>query len=105
MQNRVTVTLAGRSYVLLAQEGEEYVQQVADFVNDHLRQTLEGNSNMTQVDCALLTCLNIADQYLKDKDSGENLRQQIKDLLEENALLKMELHDVTHPHPDKNNRK
>ena len=54
MQNRVTVNVAGHNYVLLAQEGEEYVHQVADFVNDQLRQTLEGGE-MTQVDCALLT--------------------------------------------------
>ena len=100
MQNRVTVRVAGRNYVLLAQEGEEYVYQVADFVNDQLRQTLEG-SEMNQVDCALLTCLNIADQYLKDKESGENLRQQIKDLLEENAQLKMELHQAKHPRQEK----
>lgn len=100
MQNRVTVNVAGHNYVLLAQEGEAYVNQVADFVNDQLRQTLEG-TEMTQVDCALLTCLNIADQYLKDKDSGENLRQQIKDLLEENAQLKMELHQAKYPRQEK----
>ena len=41
MQNRVTVNVAGHNYVLLAQEGQEYVQQVADFVNDQLRQTME----------------------------------------------------------------
>lgn len=100
MQNRVTVNVAGHNYVLLAQEGEAYVNQVADFVNDQLRQTLEG-TEITQVDCALLTCLNIADQYLKDKDSGENLRQQIKDLLEENAQLKMELHQAKYPRQEK----
>lgn len=104
MQNRVTVKVAGRNYVLLAQEGEEYVRQVADFVNEQLRQTLEG-TEMTQVDCALLTCLNIADQYLKDKDSGENLRQQIKDLLEENAQLKLELHQTKHPRQEKTTKK
>ena len=101
MQNRVTVQVAGHSYVLLAQEGEEYVRQVADFVNHQLAQTLEGGGEMNQVDCALLTALNIADLYLKHKDGGENLRQQIKDLLEENAQLKMQLHQTTHPRQDK----
>ncbi|MBM6897640.1 cell division protein ZapA [Pseudoflavonifractor capillosus] len=104
MQNRVTVNVAGHNYVLLAQEGEEYVHQVADFVNDQLRQTLEGGE-MTQVDCALLTCLNIADQHLKEKEAGENLRRQIKDLLEENAQLKMELHQSKHPRQEKTTKK
>lgn len=100
MQNRVTVNVAGHSYVLLAEEGEEYVHRVADFVNEQLRQTQEG-SEISQLDCALLTCLNIADQYAKDKVSSANLRQQLKDLLEENAQLKLELHEAKHPRPDK----
>ena len=104
MQNRVTVNVAGHNYVLLAQEGEEYVHQVADFVNDQLRQTLEGGE-LTQVDCALLTCLNSADQHLKEKEAGENLRRQIKDLLEENAQLKMELHQSKHPRQEKTTKK
>ena len=104
MQNRVTVNVAGHNYVLLAQEGEEYVHQVADFVNDQLRQTLEG-TEISQLDCALLTCLNIADQHLKEKEAGENLRRQIKDLLEENAQLKMELHQSKHPRQEKTTKK
>ena len=59
----------------------------------------------TRTICALLTCLNIADQYAKDKVSSANLRQQIKDLLEENAQLKLELHQAKHPRQDKNVKK
>lgn len=105
MQNRVTVTVAGHNFVLLAQEGAEYVHHVADYVNDQLHQTQGSGSDMSQMDCALLTCLNIADQYLKDKESGENLRQQIKDLLEENAQLKLELHQTKHPRQEKTTKK
>lgn len=101
MQNRVAVRVAGRNYVLLAQEEEAYVQQVVHFVNDQLRQTLEGSVDMNQVGCALLTCLNLADQYLKDKEIGENLRQQLKALLEENTQLKLQLHQAKHPRQEK----
>ena len=104
MQNRVTVTVAGHNYVLLAEEGEDYVRRVADFVNEQMRQTQEG-TEISQLDCDLLTCLNIADQYAKDKVSSANLRQQIKDLLEENAQLKLELHQAKHPRQDKNVKK
>lgn len=96
MQNRVTVTVAGHNYTLLAEEGEDYVRRVADFVNEQMRQTQEG-TEISQLDCALLTCLNIADQYAKDKVASANLRQQIKNLLEENAQLKLELHQTKHP--------
>ncbi|OUN21763.1 cell division protein ZapA [Pseudoflavonifractor sp. An85] len=103
MQNRVTVNVAGHSYVLLAEEGEDYVRRVADFVNEQLRQTQEG-AEISQLDCALLTCLNIADQYAKDKVSSANLRQQLKDLLEENAQLKLELHQAKHPRQERQDK-
>lgn len=101
MQNRVAVRVGGRNYVLLAQEEAAYVQQVVDYVNDQLHQTLVGSVDMNQVDCALLTCLNIADQYLKDKATGDDLRQQLKSLLEENTQLKMQLHQAKHPRQEK----
>ena len=101
MQNRVTVTVAGHNYTLLAEEGEYYVRRVADFVNEQMRQTQEGTET-SQRDCALLPCLNIADQYAKDKGSSANLRKQIKNLLEENAQLKLKLHQAKHPRQDKN---
>ena len=104
MQMRYTVSVAGDNDTLLADEGEDYVRRVADFVNEQMRQTQEG-TEISQLDCALLTCLNIADQYAKDKVSSANLRQQIKDLLEENAQLKLELHQAKHPRQDKNVKK
>ena len=77
---------------------------MAGYVNDQGRQTMEGGE-VSPVGCALSTALNIADQHLKEKESGENLRQQIKDRLEENAQLKMELHQAKHPRQDKTTKK
>ena len=104
MQNPVTGTVAGHNYTLFAEEGEDYVRRVADFVNEQMRQTQEG-TEISQLDCALLTCLNIADQYAKDKVSSATLRQQIKDLVEETAQLKLELPPAKHPRQDKNVKK
>jgi cell division protein ZapA len=42
-------------------------------------------------DCAILTALNIADERFKEQESSENLRRQIKELLEEASQLKLEL--------------
>ena len=35
--------------------------------------------------------MNIADQYYRELVAGENLRRQVKDVLEESAKLKAEL--------------
>jgi len=89
MNNRVTVTIAGNTYALLAAEDEVYMRTVADYVDKALRQTME-ESKLAMVDCAILTAMNIADERLKEKEAGENLRLQIKELLEEVAQLKRE---------------
>lgn len=93
MQNRVTVTVGGQNYTLLAVEGEEYVRQVAALVNDKLNETA-ANGKLAQVDCAILAAMNLADEKLKEKEAAENLRRQIKELLEESAKLKMELSEA-----------
>ena len=92
MQNRVTVTISGQSYTLLAVEDEAYVQRVAAYVDKKMAETAAGG--LAQVDCAVLTAMNIADERFKEQDASENLRRQIKALLEESSQLKKELSDA-----------
>ena len=90
MQNRVTVTVGGLKYTLLAAEGEEYVHRVAAYVDEKLRETTKAGGS-SQMGCAVLTAVNIADERFKEQEASVDLRRQIKDLLEENAKLKNEL--------------
>ena len=93
MQNRITVTVQGRQYTLLAAEDQEYVQRVAAYVDEKLAQTAS-QAGMAMVDCAVLTALNLADERFKEQQAAENLRRQIKDLLEESAKQKLELSEA-----------
>lgn len=90
MKNHVTVTIGGQQYAILAAEGEEYVRKVAAYVDGKLKETMEGGK-MALVDGAVLTAMNIADERFREQDASENLRRQIKELLEESAQLKTEL--------------
>ena len=90
MQNRVTVTVGGLKYTLLAVEDENYVHRVAAYVNDKLKETAKAGG-VSQMDCAVLTAINIADERFKELEASVDLRRQIKDLPEENAKLKSEL--------------
>ena len=93
MQNRVTVTVGGLKYTLLTTEGEDYVHRVADYVNEKLKETT-GQGGISQMDGVVLTAINIADDRFKEQESSENLRRQIKELLEENSKLKLELSEA-----------
>jgi len=93
MQNRVTVNIRGNQYTLLAVEGEEYVRKCAAYVEKKLGETADATrgTKLAMSDCAILTALNIADEKFKEQDASENLRRQIKELLEEASKLKLEL--------------
>ncbi len=93
MQNRVTITIQGQEYTVLAAEGEEYVKRVAEYVDEKLRDAAPGG-RMSQVNCAVLAALNIADERFKEQEASENLRRQLKELLEESSRLKSELSEA-----------
>jgi len=90
MQNPILFNIRGKHTTLLAAEEEEYVKQCAAYVEKKLGETASG-SKMSLADCAVLTALNIADEKFKEQEASENLRRQIKDLLEEASKLKLEL--------------
>ena len=93
MKNRVVVTVGAQSYTLLTADEESYVRQVAAYVDGKLRETAQ-SGKLSAVDAAVLTALNIADEKYKEQEAGENLRRQIKELLEESSKLKLELSEA-----------
>lgn len=92
MKNKVVVTIAGREYTMVAVEDEAYVRKCAALVDQQLKPILSGH--LSQADGAVLAAMNIADQYFKEQEAAEHLRQQIKDSLDEIAQLKTELSEA-----------
>lgn len=93
MKNRVTVTIAGQEYTLVASEEAQYMQKVAAHVDAQVRQVVEG-SKVSLADGALLAAVNIADEYFKEVEAAENLRRQLKEYLEDSARIKLELSEA-----------
>ena len=93
MKNRVTVTIAGQEYTLVATEEEGYVEKVAQHVDAQMKQVLDG-ARVSLVDGAVLTAVNIADEYFKEVEASENLRRQLKEYLEEATKMKLELSEA-----------
>lgn len=90
MKNKITVSVAGQEYTLMSMDEADYVQRVAAHVDEQVRQISE-SGRISLVDSAILAALNIADEYFKEQTAEENLRGQIKQVLEESAKLKLEL--------------
>ncbi len=93
MKNRVTVTIGGQKYVLVSGDDGEYTQKVAAYVDEKLKET-QKDDKLGLINAAVLTAMNIADERFKEQESAENLRRQIKELLEESSKLKLELSEA-----------
>ncbi len=93
MANRVTIRIHNQNYNILAEEDESYIQQCADIVKNELDQAMAGTA-LSITDGAVLTALNVADKYSKERQVSDNLRAQLKLALDENARLARELADL-----------
>ena len=93
MQNKLTVTIAGQEYTLVAAEDAAYMEKVAAHVDAKVREVLDG-ARVSSSDAAILTALNMADEYFKSLEAAENLRMQIKESLEESKKLNLELSEA-----------
>lgn len=90
MQNKVTVTINDQEYTLVASEEAAYMTKVAQHVDAKMKEVLQ-SGKISSADAAVLAALNVADEYFKAQEAAENLRKQIKDGLEENQALNLEL--------------
>lgn len=90
MANRVTITLAGKEYTILAEEQGDYVRKVAKHTDAKISELVAGGS-LSVMDAAVLTAMNMTDEYFKITEANENLRKQMKEYLEEATKTKLEL--------------
>lgn len=76
-KNKVKVIIGGMEYTLVTPEEAEYVQRVAILVDKKLSEITEYNPHLSTAMAAMLTSINLADDYLKIDDSMDNLRKQV----------------------------
>ncbi|MBR3704264.1 MAG: cell division protein ZapA [Oscillospiraceae bacterium] len=93
MENRITVNICGTDYTFTAEESPSYMQKVAALVDTRMSEILK-SGRINRVDAAVLAAANIADDLLKEQASAENLRNQLKDYLDEANKAKAEASDL-----------
>lgn len=90
MANRITVSICGEDYTLLAEESPSYMQQVAALVDAKIAEIM-ASGRVSRMDAAVLAAANLADELLKQQAATENLRSQLKGYLEDMNKAKNEL--------------
>lgn len=90
MSNKITVMINRKKYVIVADEEENYILQCAETVDNSMREILNGTA-LSENDGAVLAAMNLADSLYKEKEVSDNLRKQLKQALDDNALIAKEL--------------
>ena len=69
MKNRVKISIDGKGFTLVGDESEEHMRQVASYIDEKMTEVREKAVAVT-LDSSLayvLTALNVADDYFKEK--------------------------------------
>lgn len=85
--NKVKVSIFGNTYNIQGEATPEYILQLAEFVNDKMEEVNKNIANANLVQVAILTALNIADEYFQLKE----MKVGISGMLEQKtrALISM----------------
>lgn len=92
-KNYTDVLIAGKIYTLGGQEEESYLQQVASYLNDKISglHRQDGFRKQPEDYQNVMTYLNIADDYFKERENAGALYEQKEELEKETYRLKHEL--------------
>lgn len=74
-KNRVTVDIYGESYKIVGEESASYVRHVADMVDDKMREIKRSNPSLDTKRLAVLTSVNIVNDYLKLVERMDQLQE------------------------------
>ena len=91
-KNKVEVKIHGKEYIVVGTEPHEYIQKVALYVDKKMTEITKMNDKLSTSMAAVLTAINVADDFFKNQQDLDNLRlqmqQYIKDLDNATAKLK-----------------
>lgn len=76
MANRITVSICGGDYTLLAEENRSYMQKVAALVDGKMSEIM-ASGRVSRTDAAVLAAANLADELLKQQASTERDRKSV----------------------------
>lgn len=90
-KKKVEIRINGMDYTLVSTEEPEYVHRIGHFVDEKMKEILSANPRLSTAMAAVLTSVNIADEYLKSVEAADNMRTQVQTYIEENFNAKQEI--------------
>jgi cell division protein ZapA len=78
-KNRLTVEIYGQLYRLVGKDSDQYMKIVARHVDDTMKDFARGNPRLDTTKLAVLSAVNIADEYFKLKEEYEALLKLLEE--------------------------
>lgn len=75
---KTVVSIGGVEYTLCGEENTEYIHRVALKVNSKIEEMREKHPDLTNMQLAMLTAINLADDYIKLYDEYEVLKRSME---------------------------
>ena len=82
----VEIRVFGQTFSVKTDADEAHIQAVAQYVNEKMEEILKKTRSVSTLNVAILTALNIADDFLKEKEQRKAFLREVevksKDLVE-----------------------
>lgn len=101
-KNKVEVRIAGKDYTVVGTEPEEYIHRIGLYIDKKMTDIMKHSSKLSTSLAAVLTAINVCDDFFKSRESEEKLKTELQKateelewLREENSLLQQENASLT----------
>lgn len=78
-KNRLTVSIYGQNYTIVGNESSEYIRTLAGIVEEKMHRVGQGNARLDTVKLAILSAINIADDYYRLLQKVEELEKRLEE--------------------------
>ena len=93
-KNKVKINICNTDYTIISEDSPEYVLSIAEEVDKEMNNILKNNTRFSVTMVAVLSALQYCDDLHKSIRDCDNIRNQLRDYLEDNASLKIEVNKM-----------
>jgi cell division protein ZapA len=82
----IEVTIMGQKFMVKSESGDDYVIEIAKYVDRKINEVIQSTKAVASVNVALLAAMNIADEFRKYRNDKEGridkVEKKVKDMIE-----------------------
>lgn len=90
MRNKILMRICGKEYMIVGKESDEYMQKVSLYIDKKMTEIVKNNSKLSTAQAAVLTAINVADDYFKTLEAYTVIENDYSKNIIETERLKKE---------------